>query len=187
MKMVFNKWAGKEIAEKYNDDPNLFAREVCQMHPSIEIENTGGGCDALVKRLADGGWLVYTTDSQVPIAPNDDEMVTLVRYPYDREGWGNSEGDWDQLCDVTTVQEAIEYMAAAEAHPQNSHRYQCTWGDAYPANAMFDYGIREIHDFGDDNGYDAEDRAAISALEIGRTYTVDSGMAGEHVSIARKS
>jgi hypothetical protein len=188
MKTVYNAWAQAEILEKYNDDSQCFAREVHAMYPDIYLEHTGGGCTALMKVLADGRTCVYTTDASAPIAPNDDDMVTVCIYDYSEDGWGScDEAGWEFHDELKTCKDAIEFMAALPAAGEVADRaYRCVWGEAYPQpDHHWDHGQRDYFFFRESTGYSPEDIAAIRALEIGRAYTVDSGMAGEHMTAVR--
>ena len=59
------------------------------------------------------------------------------------------------------------------------------WGDAYPEPDPYASRCRTIQFVSEDNGFTQADFDAVAALEVGRAYTADNGMAGEHVTIVR--
>lgn len=89
----------------YKTDSEAYAREVCDQH-GFELQATGGGCTAIVKRLqsqtmphGEGGWAVLTCDAVAPQYPDDDEETEynlLQVYKYHESGWGGA-GDCDDV------------------------------------------------------------------------------------------
>ena len=100
----------RDVALEFHVDPAVLVHKVeaaevrdelqpiLDADPTLEVVGTGGGCDALIKRLADGGWLVLT-DADLNAPSHGREPGLLVRYPYDVDGWGADGEHGEIICD----------------------------------------------------------------------------------------
>ena len=176
---------GDMIKQKYADDNSLYAKEICAMDSTIEWVGTGGGCDALLKRTEDGGWLVLTQDCNVPVAPTATDCVYLIKYPYNADGWGADGEEGEFLSQNMAAGAAVAMMVMTKSSEFADREYRCFWGDQYPPCKYESERVKDVFFFTQNTGFDEEDIAAIRGLELGRSYTVDKGMCGEHCTIVR--
>ncbi|KZX57692.1 hypothetical protein A3709_18895 [Halioglobus sp. HI00S01] len=177
---------GKQVEEKDELDGELYANELCDSHPQLEFVGTGGGCSALVARLANGGWVVLTSDCVAPEHPNQDDCTALVAYPYDSEGWGADGECGEEVMINKPAKDMVARMLEMDLCANYDRVYHCFWGDAYSELSIHDSGKRDYHFFNDGNGFSVADIAAIRSLEpLGTHLAGMDGMPGEQVRVVR--
>lgn len=99
----------------------------------------------------------------------EEEVEFLEGFDSEKEAFALVKEDMEKNLNVDYTYAVYDFKEGKQIYEGNGEvkKFVAYWGKGYDETVK----IVRLHDFGEDNGYDDEDREGIDKLEVGETYS----------------